>query len=232
MPILLFANQKGGVGKSTLATLYANHLAKDLKMDNILIVDTDFQKSIKNLREEDIALFRPSQEEIGYEVEDFDLDTEEKTARMIQYTKELCEERPKSVIIFDFPGVIPEKRLGRILYAADYIVCPMKYDPITLSSTSTFIDLVLRIMKSKGGNIKKTLLFLPNNIANNEGKISERIERQKTNEILNNFGIVLPQISRCVDFGRLCTLISSKRQIEVSQKCFHELDEIIFNQNA
>ncbi|MBQ6746979.1 MAG: AAA family ATPase [Bacteroidaceae bacterium] len=227
MPILIFANQKGGVGKSTIATLYANHLSEEMKDVNVLVVDVDFQKSIKRLRNEDLNMYRPSPEDIGYEIEDFNLDTEEKAKKLIHYTKKLCDERPNTVVIFDFPGRIPEEILGRIIYYADYIVCPIQYEEIVMSSTSILISLIHGI---KGNTTRKTMLFVPNRISTNEGTVKEKQERVKTNKILANFGTILPSIPKCVDLGRLCTLKSTKRQIEVTKKCFEELDKAIFGE--
>ena len=41
---IVFANQKGGVGKSTLCILFANYLA--WKGKSVCIIDTDLQKTI------------------------------------------------------------------------------------------------------------------------------------------------------------------------------------------
>ena len=58
--ILLFSNQKGGVGKSTLAALYANHLANGDENAGIMprkvqFIEADMQRSLSSQREEDVA---------------------------------------------------------------------------------------------------------------------------------------------------------------------------------
>ena len=45
--IILFANQKGGVGKSTLAVLFSNFAAQKRKK-NVKVFDMDFQQSLYN----------------------------------------------------------------------------------------------------------------------------------------------------------------------------------------
>ena len=48
---IVFANQKGGVGKSTLCILFANYLAA--KGKDVCIIDTDLQKTILMQRRKD-----------------------------------------------------------------------------------------------------------------------------------------------------------------------------------
>src|SRR5690606_1425642 len=45
--IILFANQKGGVGKSTLAVLFSNYLSL-AKNKAVTVYDMDFQRSLYN----------------------------------------------------------------------------------------------------------------------------------------------------------------------------------------
>ena len=51
---VVFANQKGGVGKSTLCILFANYLAS--KGKDVCIIDTDLQKTILMQRQKDAQL--------------------------------------------------------------------------------------------------------------------------------------------------------------------------------
>ncbi len=52
---VVFANQKGGVGKSTLCMLFANYLS--WKRKPVCIIDTDLQKSIMMQRQKDLQIF-------------------------------------------------------------------------------------------------------------------------------------------------------------------------------
>lgn len=223
MPILLFANQKGGVGKSTLAVLYANHLATTEKGLKVLILDIDFQKSIKRLRDEDLSLYSGNTDIVRYEIDSYSLDSYEQTIKLIKYTREYCAQDPSSVVIIDFPGQINEN-IGMYIDAADYIICPLRYDPITMSSTSMFINIVKTVKKE---NTQKTLLFVPNRIKRNEGTVKERMIKKETNSILSRYGLVLPNVMDCVDIGRLSTVYSTKRQVEVTQECFDFLDRVV-----
>ena len=53
--IIVFANQKGGVGKSTLCILLANYLTYWKK--DVCIIDTDIQQSATLQREQDKQTF-------------------------------------------------------------------------------------------------------------------------------------------------------------------------------
>ena len=49
--VIIFGNQKGGVGKTTLCTLFANHLAAMGK--KTFVVDCDNQQTISEKRKVD-----------------------------------------------------------------------------------------------------------------------------------------------------------------------------------
>ena len=67
--IIVFANQKGGVGKSTLCILFANYLA--YKRKPVCIIDTDLQKTIMMQRRKDEKVFEGQDE--PYSIQDFDV---------------------------------------------------------------------------------------------------------------------------------------------------------------
>ena len=61
---IVFANQKGGVGKSTLCILFANYLA--WKKQDVCIIDTDLQKTIMMQRETMQQLMDSASQTEGY----------------------------------------------------------------------------------------------------------------------------------------------------------------------
>ena len=50
--MITFANQKGGVGKTTLCTMFADYLSA--RGESVLVVDFDRQQTIYYKRQEDI----------------------------------------------------------------------------------------------------------------------------------------------------------------------------------
>ena len=66
--IITFANQKGGVGKTTLCVTFANFLVtKGLR---VVVIDCDFQHSIMKCRNADLKKY--GEQEMPYEVWAYD----------------------------------------------------------------------------------------------------------------------------------------------------------------
>ncbi len=144
--IIVFGNQKGGCGKTTNCIQFANYLA--YKGIETLVLDLDFQQSIADRREEDLSLY---DNEPKYEVIK---SSTEKVASIIDD----FEQTNGSHLLIDLPGKLDDDTLSKILMNADVIVCPFKYDKLTMDSTALFIK-VIEYLKVKG-----KLFFLPNNI--------------------------------------------------------------------
>lgn len=81
--IVVFANQKGGVGKSTLCMLFADYLA--WKKQDVCIIDTDLQKSITMQRKKDRELF---EQEDPYTIQDFDVTDPETMQQLMDSARE------------------------------------------------------------------------------------------------------------------------------------------------
>ena len=75
--IIVFANQKGGVGKSTLCILLADYLTYWKK--DVCIIDTDLQQSATLQREQDRQTF---EEEEPYNIQSFEV-SDPKTMQML-----------------------------------------------------------------------------------------------------------------------------------------------------
>src|SRR5574344_490892 len=98
---VVFANQKGGVGKTTLCTLFANYLAN--KKENVLVVDADLQKSIYTQRQSDAQVY---EDEPPYEVQAILLDSLENVHKIMDFASQL-----PGYVLFDAPGNISEDGL-------------------------------------------------------------------------------------------------------------------------
>jgi len=114
--IILFANQKGGVGKSTLAVLFANYLSL-VQNKEVVIFDMDNQRSIYNKVQAALVL----ENKPLYEVE---------AAEMEQFTtiNEIVREKEGLITILDVAGNIENDSLIPIFKGVDLIICPFAYD--------------------------------------------------------------------------------------------------------
>ena len=100
---IVFANQKGGVGKSTLCILFANYLAA--KGKDVCIIDTDLQKTIQMQRRKDKLIYEGEEE--PYNVQDFDVTDVETMQTLVDSASQV-----EGFVLFDSPGNISEDGLA------------------------------------------------------------------------------------------------------------------------
>ena len=103
--IVTFANQKGGVGKTTLCVTFANYLLT--KGVNVVVIDCDFQHSILKCRRSDIRKF-------GEQAMPYDVVEREATDRqeMIELIEKLHNDPSIEVAVIDSPGSLKAAELG------------------------------------------------------------------------------------------------------------------------
>ena len=225
---IIFANQKGGCGKTTNCIQFANVLAQQGK--DVILLDIDFQKSISDRRNADMEELsatntRSDEEntfdnEIPYEV--IGVDSE----RISDVFQEIDNYDNNTFILVDMPGRIDDEgqEFILILQSADVIIIPFNYDKLTLDSTGFFIQL-LQHLKNESV-IKAKIVFLPNKVKNNV----KYDTLNDANEILSQFGIIAPPISDRVAMERLSTLGISDEAFEIVDKSYKFIiNEIIKN---
>lgn len=213
--IVTIANQKGGVGKTTLVALIANYLSQ--RGVHPLVIDTDHQRSLLYLRTTDLENF-PAQE-VPYEVVELDLSDLDEVKK---YLDEMKNEQ--GVVIFDAPGNLTEDGLLHLLSSSDIIIIPFQYERKCLDSTGAFISVYSQIAQYKGQSAR--LLFVPNKIKTGEGLKAEREHWAKVDEALANHGILLPQVKELSCMKRINTLQLTRDQ---EQGCLPFL-EAIYNE--
>ncbi|WP_029901771.1 ParA family protein [Prevotella sp. 10(H)] len=144
---IAFGNQKGGVGKSALTTIYASYLHYEL-MKNVIVIDCDYpQHSIVNMRESDIeTMGRNSQLQALLEKR-FDL-TGRKAYKIIKASPETALETvinqldknkvPVDVVLFDLPGTVNSQGVLNVIINLDFIFIPIIADRRALNSSLSF----------------------------------------------------------------------------------------------
>lgn len=217
--IIAFANQKGGVGKSTLAILYANHLSQTA---NVFLMDTDRQRSILEQRHNDIELW--NEEEMKYKVEYFRLTTVKESENLM---KNIRNELRNTIVLIDIPGNITEDYIAPLLIYSDFIVCPYQYEAKVLESTATFIRVIDKLRQLAGETMKAQLLMVPNMIDAREGTDEEKANWKKVDDIMNKYGTLMPKLPLRTDLKRLNTLMNTPKQEFYGNKFFEAMDNLL-----
>ena len=196
--IILFANQKGGCGKTTNCVHFANYLAH--KGIEVVVLDLDFQRSVADIRKEDVSMFdNPPL----YEVIKGNL------ADVANIFKDFEIVNGGNLLI-DLPGKIDDDNLAVLLNKCDVIICPFSYDRTTLNSTAVFVQ-VIDYFK-----VKAKVFFLPNRIS----KSVRYDSKEKIVNVFSQFGVITPEIFDRIALERLNTLEISNEIIELVKPAY------------
>ena len=207
---IVFANQKGGVGKSTLCILFANYRA--WKKQDVCVIDTDLQKSIKMQRKKDLELYPDSEE--PYEVQDFDVQEPELMQQLMDSASQT-----EGFVLFDSPGNVSEDGLVPLFTNADYIICPYEYEEKTLDSTGTFVQ-VIHALRQATPEMTAKLFFVPNRIDVRIGTADELRMWKQTDAIFKQLGAVTPRITARASLKRINTLEITPAQRDAVKQAF------------
>lgn len=153
--IVTFANQKGGVGKTTLCVTFANYLVT--MGVRVVVVDCDFQHSIVKCRKADIKKYGEQHmlyEVVAYEATDKD--------GMTSLMEKLHNDPSIDVVLMDSPGSLKAGGLVPMFVNSDIIVVPFHYDLVTVPSTASFLMFIDRLRKAVGERMKARLFIIPN----------------------------------------------------------------------
>jgi len=181
--VILFGNQKGGAGKSTLAMLTANYLSL-VKKEGVTVLDMDYQKSLHNRYIDAKELENPE----PYQVMDLDLD---KFPAIYEVLKDEADHK----IIIDLPGKIDDDNLIPVLRAADIIMIPFHYDKMSFESTDVFASIAHEL------NPGSQKVFIPNMI---KSAVKYDI-KTAVDEHFMQYGLIAPQVPHKVALQRLTT---------------------------
>ncbi len=123
MPVVVVANPKGGVGKSTLATNVAGYYAS--KGHSVMLGDADRQQSSKLWLGLRPALARP-------------ISTWEMTADLI-----VKPPRGTTHVVLDTPGGLHGWRFNDVMKMADKVIVPLQPSVFDIFATRAFLDQLL-----------------------------------------------------------------------------------------
>ena len=207
---IVFANQKGGVGKSTLCMLFANYLA--WKKQDVCIIDTDLQKTIMMQRKKDREIYDDMEE--PYTVQDFDVQDPELMQQLMESASQT-----EGFVLFASPGNVSEDGLVPMFTGADFIICPYEYEEKTLDSTGTFIQ-VINALRQTTPEMTARLFFVPNRIDVRIGTADELRMWKQTDAIFKQLGAVTPRITARASLKRINTFEISASQRDAVKGAF------------
>lgn len=195
---IALANQKGGVGKTTLTILLAEYLQR--KNLNPVCLDFDNQGSLYQRWNVAADLLDG---EPPHHVVKCELDTCE---AILEETKDTNQE-----IIFDLPGSLDHPSIQMVLEQMDLIICPFLYEPISFESTFFFAQVIKEL------KMKATTVFVPNMV-----KSSVKYElKQKVSEELSAFGDITPEINDLVNMQRIDFFNITEKSLATVDKSFN-----------
>lgn len=219
--IVTFANQKGGVGKTTLCVTFANYLLT--KGVNVVVVDCDFQHSILKCRRSDIRKY-------GEQAMPYDVVEREATDRqeMIELIEKLHNDPSIEVAVIDSPGSLKAGGLVPLFVNSDIIAIPFHYDLVTVPSTASFLMFLDRLRHAVGDDMKARLFIIPNLNDGRVGKRSELVIWDNTRETFSNYGYVTPKLPKRADMQRFSTVAALDMQLKIVEPVFDKIYSAIF----
>lgn len=196
--IVLFVNEKGGVGKSTLCISFACYLAK--RGIDCWVYDTDPQQTLVTARQEDQAK-EPS----------IPLPFEVSFSPITKLVDKLTLlKNDKRIYLLDLPGASLSSVSLNFIYEAKMIVVPFKYERFIMQSTEAIFN-VLNDMRGNFPNTELTTMLVPNNINPSVGTKEEREkEWPQWRESLGPNAIFAPTIKDRSCMKRKSTLYMTK----------------------
>lgn len=219
--IVTFANQKGGVGKTTLCVTFANYLvAKGVR---VVIIDCDFQHSILKCRKADLKKY--GEELVPYEIWAYEPDSKEAMTSLIE---KLHNDPELDVVLMDSPGSLHAEGLVPMFVNSDIIVVPFHYDLVTIPSTASFLLFLDLLRQAVGEGMNAQLFIIPNLNDNRVGKRSELILWDNTRETFSNYGYVTGKIPRRADMERFSTLAALDMQHQYVSSVYDKIYFSIF----
>lgn len=199
--IILFANQKGGVGKSTLAVLFSNFAVQKRKR-KVKVFDMDFQQSLYNKHLNSDQL----ENEKLYEVELSSIPG-------FKSIHKRAVQEPKTLTVIDLAGKMDDDNLVQVFKGCELIICPFFYDEYSVTSTFEFCYVVKKL------NPSSRIILVPNRV-----KSSVKYETlESVNQALSQFGELTTPISDRIDFQRLTTTYTPESLTPILDPIFNKL---------
>lgn len=145
--IILFSNQKGGIGKSCCTLLAANALSQEPFNKEVLVIDTDKQKSIAQQRIDDLRGYDGA---TPYRVESMTVTDFFTKGRGIYKADE-----ENDFVFIDVAGKLDsnlspeEQEITKYISVADFLFIPFLAGGFQMNATMPFLKVALKIRSKR-----------------------------------------------------------------------------------
>ena len=211
--IIIFANQKGGVGKSTLCILFADYLAS--QQQAVAVIDADLQQSIAVQRDRELDEEKREADNVPWDVVELDV----RDIAGVKAAMEAAKQFPGTILV-DVPGDLANDNLVPVFAAADYVIAPMSYHPNVVDSTRRFAEVMQKLKDALQLNFK--IWFIPNRIDDRKKADLDKLKLD-TWKALHNHGDILTRINDRAYLERCSTLALTPQQSGAVQYAFDRI---------
>lgn len=218
--VVSFVSQKGGSGKTTLTTMFANYLHRVGKMNGLkfVVVDCDNeQNSLFNMRQSDVATFGKKSDE-AYPV-------------MSVFSQELPNQLGKlkeayDIILIDFPGNMVQEGVVTLYHLIDVAFIPLIPSKLDYNATELFYNKYMSIVekRKKDFGLDTTYVGVFNRVRENVLEFRSLYEANKQGGLFMKFAD--RYVKDSTDTQRYLTTIDGKVNYDLS-KTFEELLNVI-----
>lgn len=200
--VLSFVNQKGGVGKSTLASIFANHLFTigrnaDLNLSIAVVDSDDLQRTLYRKRERELSALNASIEQAKNENEKNELENFKSSYKVIQISSKDVPEQidilksEYDIILLDLPGNMKQDGVITDYFLIDVMIIPFQPNEFDIDSTIQFYELLNNdVIKSRLQHGFKTTVAGVFNRVNSNTKEFKELYSNKAEfpfPVLNNY---------------------------------------------
>ena len=197
--IIVFANQKGGVGKTTLSIMFANYL--DWKKKKVVLIDADNQHSASAVRKDDETFMGDA---APYPIQELSLQDGDYVEKVMASAKQF-----DGTVIIDCPGSISDDGIGSVFASADIVVIPFEFEDISMKATTDFI--------------KVLNMIIPNKVQLSYGTASEIASWKTALSSYTIAGDVLPKIVHRAQLKRIDTYAITPTQRDIVKDTFEKI---------
>lgn len=224
--IMTFANQKGGVGKTTLCALFASYLVS--KGHRVAVFDTDPQQSIVKKRATDAATYAGVP--LPYSVYPFSLTNEQALLSLIG---NLRNTGSVDFVLFDSAGSLKDQALLALFANSDCLITPFHYDNLSVPSTAVFVAVVVGLRRSLGPTMTTVHYIVPNLEEPGVGTKEEKELWKLVNEKFSEHVRIAPTVYKRQSLRRFSTISEMDGQLLIVSPAFdHIYNDITGTPNA